>query len=252
MGVEAIDRRLSFKMFVKGLGQKLQGVLAKSLPPEEKLKVILEEMEKDVSSKRVTAREIRARMVALSDPTTETLEPMERLRIRKEKLVSIGAKVLKEKELAEASGESDKVVELSTQLGQLTQEVRAVKVSLSSIESTYQTLKEAYEVALENYKVGLAAYEHAKDNGPSLLMAIKAHQDALQVRDQARRPPKAVDASFLNDLSTELGKAQQELRSDQQLDQELDATNSTAYSAFSEADGQSVDEEIMKEFREKV
>ena len=76
MAVAALDRRLSFTMFVKGLGQKIQGILSKAIEPEKKLELIVEAMATDVQGKRTTAREIRARMVALSDPDNQTLEPL--------------------------------------------------------------------------------------------------------------------------------------------------------------------------------
>ena len=66
MNIVSIDRRLSFKLFVKGLGQKLQDILGRSIAPEQKLNLILEQMAQDVQSKRKTARELRARMIALS------------------------------------------------------------------------------------------------------------------------------------------------------------------------------------------
>lgn len=246
MSIAAIDRRLSFKMFVKGLGQKLQDILGRSLPPEQKLELILEQMAEDVQSKRKTARELRARMVALSDPENDTLEPMERLHARRKKLVEVGATVLKQQELA--SDEATKAT-LSAHLGQLTQEVKAVSTSLSSMESTHQTLKESYEIALETYKVSLAAYERTKDNGPTLLLALKAHQEALQLRDNARKPKATVDASFLDDLTQELDRSQKEVQSDNAIDRELDALKPDVHPLMAESDRQEVDEKILQEFR---
>lgn len=246
MSVATLDRRLSFKMFVKGLGQKLQDILGKSIAPEQKLDLILEEMAVDVQAKRKTAREIRARMVALSDPENDTLEPMERLQARRKKLVEVGKQVLAQRDAVTDLSEKAK---LDAQLGQLTQEVKSVSTSLSSLEATHQTLKDSYEVALGNYKVGLAAYERTKENGPTLLLALKAHQDALATRDQSRKPSSAVDASFLNDLEQELGQAESQLKSDYELDKELDATRPDVHPLMAAADRAEVDDKILAEFR---
>ena len=246
MSIAALDRRLSFKLFVKGLGQKLQDILGKTIAPEKKLELILEEMARETYAKRKTAREIRARMMALCDPDSATLEPIEQLQARRKKLVAVGAQILKQQE---ASTDESEKAKLSAQLGQLTQEVKAVSQSLSSMESTHSSLKESYEIALETYKVSLAAYERAKENGPALLLALKAHQDALQLRDAARKPQATGDASFLDDLTQELERSQKEVQSDHAIDEELDALKPRVHPLMAEADRQEADATILQEFR---
>lgn len=83
---------------------------------------------------------------------------------------------------------------------------------------------------------------------PSFL-AIRAHQDAIKSRDEARHPDKQVDASFLNDLAGELEKAKGELRSDQEIDAEVDATQPSVNKLMTEHDLASTDEVLMQEFR---
>lgn len=248
MAIVSLDTRLNFKLLVKGLGQKLQEILGKALPPEQKLQLILEQMRADVQTKRKTAREVRARMVALSDPESEQLEPMERLALRRKKLVEVGATVLKQQE---AASEESAKAKLTAQLGQVTQEVNAVSTSLNSLASTYATLKDAYAIALETYKVSLAAYERAMENGPTLLLAIKAHQEALALRDATRKPKETVDASFLDDLTHELEKSQKEVQSDHAIDRELDSTVNDVHPLMQQADQQEVNEAILQEFRGK-
>ncbi len=247
MKVEALDKKMTFSMFVKGIGNKLKSIMAKTISPEEKLKLIENEMSQDVHSKRVTARTIRAKMVALADPDTAQLEPLERLRARREKLVALGAKVLKEQEEAVAASNQGVVKEKTAELKKITKEVKSLDPSLASLETTYETLKESYEVALENYKVALAAYDHVKNNGSTLLFAIKAHQEALQVKDNAKTGT-TVDASFLDELEGELTKAQQELRSDNQLDKELDTDEPSVLESQEQADAE---QSILDEFRSK-
>ena len=136
-------------------------------------------------------------------------------------MVEIGAKLLAEKDKAVADNNADLVKQKTVQLNKLAQDVKSVTTQLNSMETTYSTLKEAYDIALENYKVSSAAYEHAKSNGSGLLFAIKAHQDALRIRDNTRKSD-ACDSSFLNDLESELNKSQSELRADKHID---DAVN---------------------------
>ena len=246
MNIASIDRRLSFKLFVKGLGQKLQDILGRSIAPEQKLNLILEQMAQDVQSKRKTARELRARMIALSDSENDTLEPMEKLQARRKKLVEAGANVLKQREAASDEGQK---ATLTAQLGQLTQEVKAVSTSFSSMESTYHTLKESYCIALDTYKVSLLAYERTRENGPTLLLALKAHQEALQLLYNALKTQALVDESFLDDLTRELEQSQKEVQSDQAIDRELDASKPDVHPLMAEADRQEVDEKILQEFR---
>lgn len=230
MKLESLDRRLTFGMFVKGIGEKLKGIMAKSITPEEKLRLIQEEMEKDVQDKRSTARNIRVKMTALSDPDTAEMEPIERLKIRREKLVNLGKKALAEK------GEPEAV--------KVAKEIKALDASLSSLESTYETLKDAYAVALESYKTANAALEHVKINGQSILFAIKAHKDALETKDQSRTGKK-VDASFLDDLSAELENSQRELKADGDLATEEEKEKSI----LDEEESGEVDQKIMDEFK---
>ena len=229
MSVQALDKRMTFGMFVKGIGKKLQSIMARSISPEEKMDLILSEMEKDTQEKRVTARGIRAQMVAIADEESEDLEPLERMKSRRGKMGEFGAKILGEKEAAEKAGDEALARKKNAQLAQVAQEIKALGATLSSMESSYVTLKEAYEVAMENYRVALASYEHIRQNGRTMLMAIKAHQDALKVRDKTKTQPARADASFLDDLTRELSKAKGELRSDRQIDMEMDATNSVHF-----------------------
>lgn len=227
MNITALDSKINLGMFIKGLGNKIQGIMAKSISPEEKLRLIQDEMKNDVFNKRLTARNIRAKMVALSDPDTKELEPLEQLRARREKLVAQGKRYVSEGKSLEAT--------------KVAQEIKSLDTSLSSMEMTYQTLKEAYDIALENYKVSQEAYDKVVRNGSMLLDAIKAHQDALKIRDNTKRDSSAIDSSFLSELEGELTKAKSELKSDVQLDKEVT-------SVVVEEDNSSL-EGIMNEFK---
>lgn len=220
--VEALNKRITFGMFLSGMKDRLKGIMAKSLSAEEKLDLIIAEMTKDTNQKRITAREIRAKMVALADPETAALEPLERIKVQRDKLVKVGASLMKSKEEAEVKGED--VTSINDKINKLAQEVKSLTVQQGSMESTYETLKEAYDVALNNYKTASSALENAKTNGKGLLFAIKAHQDALQLRDNTRTGT-GNDASFLKDMEDELGKAQGELRSDKHIEAEIEGSS---------------------------
>ena len=233
MSTQALDKRITFGMFLKSIGQKLQGIMAKSISAEEKLQLITEEMEKDVASKRATARSIRAKMVALADPDTKELEPLEKLRAKRAKLVTLGAEAVKNNDLVRAN--------------KIANEIKALESPLASLEATYSTLVSSYEIALENYKTSQASYEHVKNNGSTLLFAIKAHQEALQLRDNARSDSgKGSDTSFLNDLERELSKASAELKSDKEIDREVEGAN------MSVLDETPDNEAILNEFKSAV
>lgn len=223
--MQALDKKITFGMFVKNLGDKLKGVMAKSISPEEKLELITAEMEKDVQEKRVTARGIRVKMLALKDPDTKELEPIERFKVRREKLVKMGAEALKVK------GDEKEAAKIA-------KEIKSLDISLNSMENTYAILEESYGVALESYKTAEAALDHVKHNGSAILFSIKAHKDALETKDSARG--EKIDASFLDDLQKELETSQRELRSDKEMDGSEDSVLD---------DSEEADQSIMDEFR---
>lgn len=251
MTIAALDGKINIRLFLKGLSQRIQGVMARSLPDEQKLSLIVEELARDTQEKRSTARNIRARMVALADAETAELEPLEALRAKRAKLVALGARVLKEKEALPAA-HTDAIATKAAQLGQIAQEIKALESPLRSMESTYATLKESYGLAFSTYKTALEAYERAKATGPTLLLAIKAHREALSIRDSSRKPSATVDASFLDQLGSELDRATGELHADQQIEDDLDATKPQVIGArFAAEDAASVDEAILEEFRKQ-
>lgn len=229
---KAMDNRITVGMWVQGMSKRFQGILAGTLSPEEKLALIVKEMEKDVQEKRVLARQIAAQMRAIKDPDTKELEPLEAAEARRTKLVKLGGANLDKPEI----------------LGQVQQEIKGLEALITSQSATYQTLSESYDVAMANYKQTLAALDNARNNGPAMLAAIKAHEDALKMRDRARTQEE-VDASFMSDLAVELQKTQAELRSDEAIDADLDATRPGSIdTALAAMDEQTVDADLMAEF----
>lgn len=217
--MQAIDNRVTFGMLVQGLANRLKGIMAKQLSPEEKLNLIKSEMKKDVEQKRITARSIRAKMVALSDPDTKELEPMERLEAHRKKIVAAGAQLMKERDSATEQVVKD---DLTKKINRLATDIKSLDSQLGSMHSTYDTLKDAYEVSIENLKTAQSALDHVENNAEGMLFAIKAHQEALNIRDKAKKD-NACDASFLSDMEKELNTAKAELSSDKKIDEVLSA-----------------------------
>lgn len=233
MTSSALDSKISFGMFLDGMKGRFQKFLASNLTPEEKLAAIVKELNADVQEKRVLARQIGAQMRALADPDTAELEPLEAAQARRAKLVKLGGQNL---------GNAEK-------LGQIQQEIRGLDALISSQTGTYDTLKESYGVAKANYQTAFAALESVRNNGPAVLKAIRAHQDALKIRDKAAGS-KQVDASFMTELTAELNSAKAELRSDKSFEQDLDATRPGSLDAeLAKLDAATVDDKLMAEFR---
>ena len=61
---------------------------------QEKLDALIAELSNHVEPKRALAREIYAQMVALKDPSTKQLEPLEAAMSRRERLVKLGSQNL--------------------------------------------------------------------------------------------------------------------------------------------------------------
>lgn len=231
--VKALDQKITVPMFLKGLQGKFQKLLASTMTPEEKLASIVAEMEKDVQEKRVLARQIGAQMRALKDPDTKDFEPLEAAEARRVKLVKLGGQNLENAE----------------RLGQIQHEIKALDAMIASQGATYQTLSESYALAMANYKTALAALESTRTNGPAILKALKAHQDALAMRDKAK-DQTAVDASFMDDLTAELTQTQAELRSDKAIEDDLDASVDGSLDAeLAKMDAATVDDDLMAEFQ---
>lgn len=234
--IKALDSKVNFGMFLKAMGGRLQSLLASTLTPEEKLVQIIKELEKDVQGKRVLARQIKAQMSAIADPDTKELEPLEAFQARRVKLVKLGGTMVNDPSK-------------TAQLGQLQQEIKALDVQISSQQNIYDTLKESYDLARSNYQQALSSLDMVKSNGPAMLKAIQAQKDALEMRDRAKSQD-TVDVSFMNELTAEFSMASAELRSDKEIDNDLDATSSfNVDKALAAMDAESLDSGLMAEFQ---
>lgn len=235
-GIKALDSKVDFGMFFKAMGGRLKGLLASTLSPEEKLAQIQQVLEGQVQEKRQLAREIGAQMRAIADPETKDLEPLEALQARRAKLVKLGGTIVDQPDKA-------------AQLGQISQEIKALDAQIKSQEVTYDTLKESYDLAKGNYQQALSALETIRNNGQAMLKAIEAHKQALKMRDKAQSQDE-IDTSFLGELQGELSQVQAELRTDEEIDNDLDATSAFSVdSALSKMDEASVDDDLMAEFK---
>lgn len=236
MTIKALDTKINFKMFFQAMGGRLQSLLASTLSSEEKLEQITNVLEVQVQQKRQLAREIGAQMRAIADPETKELEALESMQARRAKLVKLGGTLVDNPDKA-------------TQLGQISQEVKALDGQIKAQEATYATLQESYDLAKNNFQQALSALETVRDNGSAMLKAIEAHKQALALRDKAKSQDE-VDTSFMNELQGELSHVQAELRSDAEIDNDLDATSGFSVdSALSKMDADSVDNDLIAEFQ---
>ncbi|MDO8668860.1 MAG: hypothetical protein Q7K65_01025 [Candidatus Buchananbacteria bacterium] len=232
----ALDKKVNFTMFFKAMGGRLQKLLASGLKPEEKLEQIIHVLTVQVQEKRQLAREIGAQMRAIADPETKELEALEALQARRAKLVKLGGSLIGQPNNA-------------SQMGQLSQEINGIDAQIKAEETTLETLKESYELAKANYQQALSALETVKGNGNAMLKAIEAHKQALSLRDKAQNQDE-VDTSFMSELQGELSQVQAELRSDDDLEDDLDATNTfNVDAALARMDSASVDSSLMAEFQ---
>ncbi len=229
-----LDERLTFEMILEGLNDKVLKFLGLSLSDKEKLDAIIKAMQRDVLDRRVFARKILHHMKAIQDPDTPELEPLEAAQQRRERLVKMGSENL---------GDSARVA-------QITQEIKAVDAVIASNQATFDTLGESYQLALSNYRIALAALEHTQENGAAMLLAIKAHREALALRDQSRQSGSAPDTTFMDGLAQELKEASRALRSDDQLEADLDPENTFSISAeLDQLEAQEADAKILAEIQ---
>jgi len=238
MSSQAMDKKINFPMFFAAMGSRLQGLLASALTPEEKLAQIVAALEEQVQKKRVLARETGAQMRAIADPETAESEPLEAMQKRRKKLVALGGGLVNQPDKA-------------AQVGQISQEVKSLDAQIAGQTATYTTLKESYDLAKASYSEALAALETVRRNGPAMLLAIEANKQAVAMRDAAKSDSGVkVDTSFLKDLESELSQAQAELRSDGDIDRDLDATSDfNVDAALAKMDTESVDAGLMAEFQ---
>lgn len=234
--IKALDQKVNFAMFLKSMGGRLQGLMASTMTPEEKLAGIIKNLEGEVQEKRVLARQIKAQKSAIADSDTKELEPLEACQVRRAKLVKLGGAMVKDP--AKAS-----------QLGQLQQEIKALDAQIASHQATFDTLEESYNLAKSNYQQALNALETVRNNGSAMIKAIQAQKDALEMRDKAKKQG-GTDVSFMDDLTAELNSSRAELRSDDELDKDLDGTSDfNIDKALAEMDANTVDDGLMAEFQ---
>lgn len=225
-GIDALNKKVSAKMFIETMAGRFKNILVGIMSDEEKMEKMIEAMAISVQEKRIFVRKINVQR----NTNNETLANLKKQR---EKLIDLGGKNIDD----------------STRLGQIQQEIKMIDAETASQAETCKNISESYDIAYNNYREALKALETTKRNGMAMLNAIKAHKDALAMKD-ATRDQKEIDTSFLNDLANELNSAKAELRSDEELDADLDS--GTAFSIDAELakmDAAEVDDALMAEFK---
>ncbi len=230
---ETMNKKLTVLDIMKGIAASAKDLFANTLTDQQKLDLIEQKLEDQVAEMRASARTVGAQMRALADPSTNELEKLEALQARRAKLVELGGKHL---------GDAAKLVAIRDEITGLDQLIAAN-------QATYDTLKDAYGVAKGNYDAALSALEKVRGQGQAILAAIAAHRNAQEIRDAAN-DATSVDVSFMDDLAAELSQVKAEARADEDLDADLDASNSFNIDAALKADETTaVDAALMAEFQ---
>ncbi len=224
--IKALDSKIGIGMFLKGMAQNFQGILAQQLSPEQKLDLITQELNNQVAIKRDAARSTGAQMNAAA-ATLATLNG------RRASLVALGGKNL---------GDQARLASIQT-------EIKSIEPMIASAQTTYDGFKEAYDLNKANYLQAMDALDKVKNQGGAVLAAIKANQSALAARDNARSNSSHVDTSFVDQLTEELGQARGQLATDKELDADLNSHDSFSInSELDKAHAADVDAGIMAEF----
>lgn len=279
--------KLSFNDVVGKLFQNGRDAIARAFLKDEDVMEILEANAiQQVTEFRQTARQVRARMLALTDPDTQALEPLERLQVQRQKMVQFAGQLHKLSQMlrAEAAGvpseqgrivPSQELVQLASSVniavsktvmpGWLTNQADAVDVQirqgaqeikalsegeLAMYEQTYSVLGETYQVALNNLKQAEEVLRQIQVQAPGIVLAIQAHKEALNLADDARQATVEGSGvnSFMGDLQEQMNKARSEYRADHEVDADLDAQTPVSFADMANAyDVSGVDADIMAE-----
>ncbi len=246
---KALDDRINFRDVFASMGNKLKNILASTMTPEEKLERILMAMARDVQEKRATARKIGTQMRAMADPETPEMEPLEMLRAREARLVELGGSLYTQMQEAETAGHPRETSNIKVRMGQVAQELTGLREGmLATQQSTYETLVSSYEIAMQSLSQVEAAYQTARANGPAMLTALRAHEEAMALRKEAQAGSGSPDMKFMDDLAAELSAAKAEMRADQAIDEDLNAMNPTVDKMLADLDQEAVDANVMAEF----
>lgn len=279
--------KLSFQDVVGKLFQNGRDAIARAFLKDEDVMAILEaNAVEQVTDFRKTARQVRARMLALTDPDTQALEPLERLQAQRQKMVAFAGQLHKLSQMlrAEAAGipneqgrivPSQELVQLASSVniavsktvlpGWLTNQADAVDVQirqgaqeikalsegeLAMYEQTYAVLSETYQVALNNLKQAEEVLRQIQVQAPGIVLAIQAHKEALNLADDARQATVEGSGvnSFMGDLQKQMNNARAEYRADHEVDADLDAQTPVSFADMANAyDMGGVDDDIMAE-----
>lgn len=234
MSSEALNSKITLEMVVKNAFSKFKDLLAGTMSTKEKLEAVTEKMREEVQQLRVQARQIGAQMRALADPETAEKEPLEAMRERRAKLVKLAGQNLDNPEM----------------LGQIQVEIKALEGTLAVNEKTYAILQQNYGLSTKTYKEALANLEMLETQAPAVLAAMEAQDNALRMRDSMMTGSDTDVLGIMNQLNTELAQKSAELRTDREIDADLDASKPGSINdALADMDAKSIDAALMAEFR---
>jgi len=210
MATQLKVQQISFSAMVEKMFENGRNKLAQAfLNDQDVLSILRDSAAKQVTDMRLTARQIRAQMLALKDPLTQALEPMERLAGQREKMIVFAGRLHKVSQLLreEAAGvpndsgrivPSDELValaaqvnitvqksvfpawmngeatKLDAQIAQGAQEIKALSSGeLAMYEDTYAVLEESYQVSLANLKQAEEVLRQIEVKAPGIMLQLK-------------------------------------------------------------------------------
>lgn len=261
---DALAQHMTAADILDGAMNSLRKKIAKALMTDEQMIAALQaDTETEARRIRQETRATGAQMRALADPDTKQLEPLEALRARKARMLSMAAGWEKERQAleskaaeAEAAGNTDEAAKLHQQAGALKQQIAQGALEIQALqngelgvnENTYGTLKDAYELQMKNLAAAEQAVRVARLQAPAMLQALKANKTAKAIADKARYQSTGPDLWYVNDLQKEMETAAAERRADDQIDRDLDATQPVSvFDQHAEGDVAEAPADIMAE-----
>jgi chromosome segregation ATPase len=242
------DMAGDFKNFVANL----------TMTPDEKAERIVKKALDRALAARESARQMRTRLILIKNREDTIVTPLESFEDQEAKLIELGGKLTADKKkLAKDPLENaEKLAALDAQIGQVAQSLKTLREN-----PAYQTLQESYETASDAYKTALDTANRAetnwkvlKDNLPMLVQAFQVYQEAKKAREQARRGAEEQfdPNTFMNGVAADVNQAKAELRADEDVDRDLDASKPVDPVAdmLAQYDAANADAGILAEFEQ--
>lgn len=205
---------------------------------------------------RVSAREMRLKMILIKDRDDNDITPLESFEDKDADLVKLGVKLTTKLEglKEDAVKNADEIRAVEAQLGQISGALKTLRANpaYSTLTESYETAADAYKISLDTANRAETNYKILKDNLPMLVKAFDVYKEANQAREDARAgASEQFDPNtFMAGVAGDVAAAKAELRADEDVDRDLDESKPADPVAdmLAAEDAQAADEDIMAEF----